>query len=69
VARWAAGLPEPLRHPVQRLIARLAVPAPAALGEPFGWALGALLFPVERALVRRLRESPSTELMVCRRRS
>lgn len=33
--RWVAGLPEPLRNPLQRLIARLAVPAPAALGEPF----------------------------------
>ena len=50
-------------------LAWTAMVAPAALGEPFGWALGALLFPVERALVRRLRESPSTELMVCRRRS
>jgi SAM-dependent methyltransferase len=45
-----------------------AMVAPAALGEPFGWALGAALYPVERALVRRMRESPSTELMVCRRR-
>lgn len=35
VARWAAGLPGPLRRPAQRLIARLAVPAPAALGQPF----------------------------------
>lgn len=35
VARWTAGLPDPLRRPVQRLIARLAVPAPAALGQPF----------------------------------
>ena len=32
-----------------------------------GWALGAMLYPVERALVRRRRESPSTELMVCRK--
>lgn len=44
-----------------------AMVAPAALGEPFGWALGAALYPVERALVRRMRESPSTELMVCRK--
>jgi SAM-dependent methyltransferase len=45
-----------------------AMVAPAALGEPIGWALGAALYPLERALVRRMRESPSTELMVCRRR-
>jgi hypothetical protein len=41
--------------------------APAVLGEPFGWAVGAALFPLERMLVRARRESPSTELMVCRR--
>lgn len=33
-----------------------------------GWLAGALLYQVERRLVRRLRESPTTELMVCRRR-
>jgi hypothetical protein len=27
-----------------------------------------VLYPLERALVRRMRESPSTELMVCRKR-
>lgn len=35
VARWVAGLPDPLRRPLQWLIARLAMPAPAALGQPF----------------------------------
>ena len=35
VSTWVAGLPEPLRRPMQRLIARLATPAPAALGQPF----------------------------------
>jgi SAM-dependent methyltransferase len=44
-----------------------AMVAPAVLGEPVGWALGALLYPFERALVRAKRESPSTELMVCRK--
>jgi SAM-dependent methyltransferase len=44
-----------------------AMVAPAMLGEPFGWALGAALYPFERVLVRALKESPSTELMVCRR--
>ena len=29
--------------------------------------LGAMLFPLERRLVRKVRESPSTELMICRR--
>jgi SAM-dependent methyltransferase len=46
-----------------------AMVAPAALAEPIGGMLGALLFPLERALVRRLRESPSTELMICRKRT
>ena len=45
-----------------------AMVAPAALAEPIGWAVGALLYPLEKALVRRLRESPSTELMLCRKR-
>lgn len=33
-----------------------------------GWLAGALLYPLERRLVRALRESPTTELMICRRR-
>ena len=45
-----------------------ALVAPAMLAEPLGWIVGAGLYPLERALVRRLRESPSTELMVCRKR-
>lgn len=32
-----------------------------------GWAAGALLFPLERRLVTRSPEGPSTELAVCRR--
>lgn len=51
-------------------IARLAwtaMVAPAALAEPLGWALGAALYPVECWLTARLAESPSTELMVCRK--
>jgi SAM-dependent methyltransferase len=44
-----------------------AMVAPAMLWEPLGWALGAALYPIERALVRAVKESPSTELMVCRR--
>lgn len=35
---------------------------------PTGWLAGAALYPLERLLVRTLRESPTTELMVCRKR-
>jgi SAM-dependent methyltransferase len=45
-----------------------AMVAPAALAEPIGGIVGAVLYPLERALVRRMRESPSTELMICRKR-
>jgi SAM-dependent methyltransferase len=45
-----------------------AMVAPAMLAEPLGWLLGAVLYPIEKALVRLKRESPSTELMICRRR-
>jgi SAM-dependent methyltransferase len=41
----------------------------ATLTPPTGWLAGALLYPVERRLVRRRLEGPSTELMVCRRRA
>ena len=44
-----------------------AMVAPAALAEPIGWAVGALLYPLEKVLVKRLKESPSTEVMICRR--
>jgi SAM-dependent methyltransferase len=36
-------------------------------GPRYGWTVGALLFPVELALVRLLKEGPSTELVVCRK--
>ena len=45
-----------------------ALVAPAVLGEPVGWTLGAALYPLEKLLVRVKRESPSTELMVCQKR-
>ena len=45
-----------------------AMVAPAALAEPIGWAVGAILYPLEKALVKRLKESPSTEVMVCRKK-
>jgi SAM-dependent methyltransferase len=37
------------------------------LTRPTGWLAGAALFPAERRPVRRVRESPTTELLVCRR--
>jgi SAM-dependent methyltransferase len=39
----------------------------AARSETVGARAGALLYPLELALVSRLREGPSTELMICRR--
>lgn len=33
-----------------------------------GWLVGALLFPIEIVLTRIVRESPTTEVLVCRRR-
>jgi 2-polyprenyl-3-methyl-5-hydroxy-6-metoxy-1,4-benzoquinol methylase len=44
-----------------------AMVAPAAIAEPVGWALGAALYPLEKLLVSMKRESPSTELMICRK--
>jgi SAM-dependent methyltransferase len=46
-----------------------AMVAPAVASDRLGGILGAALFPLERRLVRSVRESPSTELMVCRRRT
>ncbi|MFI6578936.1 class I SAM-dependent methyltransferase [Nocardiopsis sp. NPDC050513] len=40
----------------------------ATVTAPTGWAAGAALYPLERRLVRRRRESPTTELLVCRLR-
>lgn len=40
----------------------------ATLTRPTGWLAGAALYQIERRLTRRLRESPTTELMICRRR-
>ena len=40
----------------------------ATVTDATGWLAGALLYPLERQLVRRVKESPTTELMICRRR-
>ena len=41
----------------------------ATVTDATGWLAGTLLYPLERALVRRVTESPTTEIMICRRRS
>lgn len=46
-----------------------ALVSPAVLSDRLGGVLGAALYPLERRLVRRLRESPTTEVMVCVKRS
>ena len=46
-----------------------AMVAPAMLSDWLGGALGALLYPLEKRLVRSRTESPSTELMICRKRA
>lgn len=45
-----------------------AMVAPALLSDRLGGLLGRLLYPIERRLLRSRTESPSTELMVCRKR-
>lgn len=40
----------------------------ASRGDRLGWAVGAAGYPLERVLVSTVREGPSSELMVCRRR-
>jgi SAM-dependent methyltransferase len=44
-----------------------AIVAPAMVAEPLGWLVGAVLYPIEKTLVRLVRESPSTEVMLCRK--
>jgi SAM-dependent methyltransferase len=41
----------------------------ATLTKPTGYVAGAALYPIERQLVRRLSESPTVEMMTCRRSS
>ncbi|MGE0439558.1 MAG: class I SAM-dependent methyltransferase [Gemmatimonadales bacterium] len=45
-----------------------ALVSPAVVSDRLGGLLGRILYPVERNLVRNRSESPSTELMICRRR-
>lgn len=39
-----------------------------SLNEYIGYLIGALLYPIEQGLVDHLKESPSVEIMVCRKR-
>lgn len=60
-----------MNHPTdsRSRLARLAwtaMVAPAALAEPLGWLVGAALYPLDLALTNVRRESPTTEIMVCR---
>lgn len=53
-------------------LARLAwtvMVAPAALAEPLGWLVGAGLAPLDTWLTSVVKESPTTEIMVCRKPS
>jgi SAM-dependent methyltransferase len=40
---------------------------PAALSDLAGQVVGAVLYPIERFLVDRVKESPAVEMMICRR--
>lgn len=46
-------------------LAWTALVSPALVSDRIGGALGALLYPIEIRLIQRVRESPTTELMVC----
>ena len=48
-------------------LAWTAMAAPCLLSEAYGNLLGRALLPIERRLVRGRTESPSTEIVVCRR--
>jgi SAM-dependent methyltransferase len=75
----SAGL-EPVRRVPMLVLMNAQVDAPrvrrkawgaflrgVTVTRPTGWLAGAALFPAERRLVRRMRESPTTELLICRR--
>jgi SAM-dependent methyltransferase len=59
--------PADMRSRLGRLLWTVFVAAPASLAEPLGWAVGAGLYPLEAWLTAVLRESPTTEIMICRK--
>jgi len=44
-----------------------AMVSPAAIADPLGWVVGAALAPIDTWLTSVVRESPTTEIMVCRK--
>jgi hypothetical protein len=58
------GAPD-TRNPLARWL-WLAIAGTVSLGEPVGWLVGAILYPVELLLVNALRESQSVEMVICR---
>ena len=46
-----------------------AMVSPAALADPLGWLVGAALAPIDTWLTSVVKESPTTEIMVCRKPS
>lgn len=59
------GAPD-TRNPLARWL-WLAIAGTVSLGEPVGWLVGAMLYPLELRLVSVLRESQSVEMVICRR--
>jgi SAM-dependent methyltransferase len=59
------GAPD-TRNPLARWL-WLAIAGTVSLGEPIGWLVGAVLYPLELLLVSVLRESQSVEMVICRR--
>lgn len=59
--------PADTRSRLARLFWTVFVAAPASVAEPLGWAVGAGLYPIESWLTAARQESPTTEIMVCRR--
>lgn len=54
------------RNRSQQLLWKLMT-YPATTSESYGYLLGAVLYPIDLALTRLLSESPTTEVMICRK--
>jgi hypothetical protein len=59
------NIPVDARHPWQRKFWRRVTPL--LKQERWGMLIGAGLYPVDRLLTKLLKESPTTEVMVCRK--
>jgi 2-polyprenyl-3-methyl-5-hydroxy-6-metoxy-1,4-benzoquinol methylase len=60
------NMPLDARSSLQQWLWR-AVTYPAGKSEPYGYVLGAVLYPIDLALTRLLSEGPTTEVMICRK--